>query len=414
VQIPDNLKINNIRMKKVIKIIRLIFNSILHPSHLTIIFRDLNGKLAPARSDKEHLDAAISWLCKSQDVTKFGGCSGVYTFEDGWTLPYPETTGYIIPTFIYYSELTKNKEYMERAKRMGDWEISIQFTSGAVRGGVGINEYPIVFNTGQVMLGWVALYKKTKIDKYLNAAVKAAEWLVGNMDDDGKWSKNTFNKIPHAYNVRVTWALLEVAKLKSNSSFQEAGVRNIRWVLAQAKTNAWFDHMGFTQTEEPLTHTIAYTLRGLLECSSLVDENLKNEILSLVVKATDQIKNKYKSIQSGGPDTSRGFLPGTFNSEWDSKATYTCLTGDVQMAIIWMKLYKIFGDKSSLEIALKNIEQVKSTQNLTSKNEGIRGGVAGSYPIWGKYTNFGYPNWAAKFLSDAIMIKMSLTENQEK
>lgn len=399
-------------MKKIVKVIRLVFNSILSPSHLSVIFRDLFGKLKPAQKDDKHLQAAMEWLCKSQDVTKFGGCAGIYTLEKGWTLPYPETTGYIIETFIEYSDLTNNTMYLDRAKRMGDWEISIQLSSGAVRGGVGINEYPIVFNTGQVMLGWVALYKKTKISKYLDAATKASEWLVGNMDDDGKWSKNTYNKIPHAYNVRVTWALLEVAKLKNDSNFYNAAVKNIRWVLAQAKHNAWFDFMGFTLEEKPLTHTIAYTLRGLLECSALVDEELSKEIREKVVKAAEQIKNKYESVESGENNFTRGFLPGTFNNDWDSQETYTCLTGNVQMAIIWMKLYKLFGNKSFLDVAFKNIEQVKSTQNLTSSNRGIRGGVAGSYPIWGKYTNFGYPNWAAKFLSDAIMVKKSIVETQ--
>jgi hypothetical protein len=395
-------------MKKVIKVIKLIFNAVLHPSHLSIIFRDISGKLKPVKSDDEHLEAAMLWMCKSQDVAKFGGCAGVYTFENGWTLPYPETTGYIIETFIAYSDLTKKTEYLERAKRMGDWEISIQFSSGAVRGGVGINEYPIVFNTGQVMLGWVALYKKTKIDKYLQAAIKAADWLVGNMDEDGKWSKNTFNKIPHAYNVRVTWAMLEVAKLTNNSLVYDAAVKNIKWVLAQSKSNSWFGYMGFTLTEKPLTHTIAYTLRGLLECAAFVDETLSKEIREHVVKASEQIKAKFISINDGGKNLTRGFLPGTFNDDWDSQETYSCLTGNVQMAIIWIKLYKLFGDKSLLDVALQNIDRVKSTQNLTSGNPGIKGGVAGSYPIWGKYTNFGYPNWAAKFLADAIMIKKTV------
>ncbi|MBN2487380.1 MAG: hypothetical protein JXB34_15500 [Bacteroidales bacterium] len=395
-------------MKKIIKVISLVINSILHPSHVSIIFRDLSKILPTPLPDEVHLNAAINWLCKSQDAAKLGGCAGVYTFEKGWTGPYPETTGYIIPTFIQYAELTGKTEYVDRAKRMGDWEISIQLSSGAVRGGVGINEYPIVFNTGQVMLGWVALYKKTQAKKYLDAAVKASEWLVSNMDDDGKWSKNTFNNIPHAYNVRVTWALLKVAALTGNNTFYAAAIKNINWVLSQYKENAWFGYMSFSLDKQPLTHTIAYTLRGLLECSFLVEGALKNEILEKVTKASLQIKNYYLLNEDAAISKSRGFLPGTFNNKWKSGDGYSCLTGNVQMAIIWMKLYKINGDKSFFDVAVKNIEQVKSTQNLNSHNSGINGGIAGSYPIWGKYTNFGYPNWAAKFFADAIMLKNSI------
>jgi hypothetical protein len=402
-------------MKKIIKIFKLFINALAHPSHISLIFRDLSNRLTKTQSDSIHLKAAIDWLKHSQDITNTGGCAGVYTFESGWTGPYPETTGYIIPTFINYGELMDDPEYLERAKRMGDWEISIQLASGAVRGGIGINEYPIVFNTGQVMLGWVALYNKTKIEKYKDAAIKASEWLVSNLDDDGKWSKNTFNNVPHAYNVRVTWALLDVAKLTGNNVFYEAAIKNVKWVLNQSKDNAWFDYMGFSLNEQPLTHTIAYTLRGLLECSFLIDEKeLKEQIVQKVNQTSELIMKKHEAIAGSTGSATRGFLPGTFNSNWISEDKYSCLTGDAQMAIIWMKLYKLNGNAEFLNAAIQNIEQIKSTQHLSSKNKGIRGGISGSYPIWGKYTNFGYPNWAAKFFADAITLKNTVTPENNK
>ncbi len=64
-----------------------------------------------------------------------GGVSAGYSLENGWTPPYPETTGYIIPTFIKYSKLVNNKEYLNRAIKMADWEIEIQMKDGAVRVG---------------------------------------------------------------------------------------------------------------------------------------------------------------------------------------------------------------------------------------------------------------------------------------
>ena len=41
---------------------------------------------------------------------------------------------------------------------------------------------------------------------------------------------------------------------------------------------------------------------------------------------------------------------------------------------------------------------------MRTGNRNVRGAVAGSYPIWGGYIRFGFPNWAAKFLADAIMM----------
>jgi hypothetical protein len=400
-------------MQKIGKILRIIFNALTHSSLLTILFRDMFRRSGSAKSDKEHLIGAIDWMRRSQDAAVGGGCAGIYTFSDGWTPPYPETTGYIIPTFLWYGELTNITEYLERATRMGDWELDIQLESGAVRGGVGINEYPIVFNTGQVMLGWVSLFDKTGIVKYQKAAERAAEWLVGNQDKDGNWSKNTYNGVPHSYNLRVAWAMMEVSRITGKNQFNQAAEKNLKWVLSKSKSNGWIDFMGFTLEEKPFTHTIAYTLSGLLECSFFLKGELKEQVLELVNKGSDHILATYESLNANAGSKSR-FLPGRFNNEWVADESFSCLTGNAQMAIIWLKLYKINRDKRLLNAAVKNLEQLKSTQNMTSKNDGIRGGIAGSFPIWGDYVNFGYPNWAAKFFADALMLKGEILESEEK
>jgi hypothetical protein len=35
----------------------------------------------------------------------------------------------------------------------------------------------------------------------------------------------------------------------------------------------------------------------------------------------------------------------------------------------------------------------------------VRGGLKGSHPIWGRYMFGTYPNWAAKFLMDALLME---------
>jgi len=34
----------------------------------------------------------------------------------------------------------------------------------------------------------------------------------------------------------------------------------------------------------------------------------------------------------------------------------------------------------------------------------VRGAIAGSYPLWGRYLRWRYPNWAAKFFLDALLL----------
>jgi len=383
------------------------------PSHFKIIFSDLLKVNNKIYSDNDHLQAAMEWLCRAQDITGCGGISGGYSFVKGWMPPYPETTGYIIPTFLQYGSLNGDASYNERAIKMGDWEIEIQLPTGSVRGGIGINEYPIVFNAGQVILGWASLYRETELNRFLGAATKAANWLLSVQDDDGKWSKHTYKNIPHVYHTRVAWSLLEVYRLTNEIKYKIAAEKQIFWALSQAKENAWFSHMGFTLNEIPLTHTIAYTLCGLLESSFFFEEETKKKLLSVVQTASEKIIMRYE-LRKKDPYSMPMYLYATLNEKWKSKDNYSCLTGDAQVAIIWLKLYKISNDARFLNAALKLIDHVKATQSLDSRNLGIRGAIAGSYPIWGKYDRFTYQNWSTKFLADSIMLQESTMREMEE
>jgi hypothetical protein len=39
----------------------------------------------------------------------------------------------------------------------------------------------------------------------------------------------------------------------------------------------------------------------------------------------------------------------------------------------------------------------------------VTGAVAGSSPIWGRYSMFEFPNWAAKFFADALIMDLEDT-----
>jgi hypothetical protein len=108
------------------------------------------------------------------------------------------------------------------------------------------------------------------------------------------------------------------------------------------------------------------------------------------------------------------YMYGTFNEAWKSKDTYSCLTGNVQIAIIWLKLFEINGDARFVNSALKIIDQVKAVQVVEGGDPGVRGGIPGSFPIWGHYQRYSYPNWAAKFFADAVMLQESVMSGLEK
>jgi hypothetical protein len=416
-------------------------------THLRALARNLRGLHTPPRAGSEHLEAVMEWLCRAQDVTGCGGVSGCYSFsyKGGWMDPYPETTGYIIPTFLDYAAFSGKEEYVDRAVKMGEWEMSIQLPCGGVNEGMGVKDVPSVFVSGQVILGWVALYLRTRREDFLAAAVRATDWLMSVQDEDGKWSRYTYNRIPHTYYTRVAWALLEIFRLTEEEKYRRAAIANVRWALGQANEVGWFAQTGFTPEDTPLTHTIAYTLRGLLESAPALPVELKDEVHRVVGTAAEQILLRFE-LAKRDPRAMPPLLPGTLDERWRSKDRFSCLTGDAQISIIWLKLYRdgggdvrggagggiggdarralggdarwnahgdARGDARFLNGALKMLDLVMATQILDSPNPGIRGGIAGSYPLWGRYIRYGYPNWAAKFFADALMLLESVMAKLE-
>jgi hypothetical protein len=101
-----------------------------------------------------------------------------------------------------------------------------------------------------------------------------------------------------------------------------------------------------------------------------------------------------------------GSLAGQFDSAWKESATWSCLTGDAQTAIVWSRLHEKTGDARYLDAARRINRYLSSTQDLTAADPGIRGGIKGSHPISGEYGTYEYLNWAAKFFADALMLEL--------
>lgn len=373
------------------------------PSHTRVFLKSM---LPPGtqKSDISHLDAAMQWLRTAQDITGNCGVSAGYELVGGWLPAYPETTGYIIPTFLQYGSLSRDESYIDGAIRMGDWEIDIQLPSGLVRGGVGINDYPVVFNTGQVVIGWLALYRATNKAKYLEAANKAVDALVDIQAEDGQWNRHSHNNCPHAYHTRVAWPIMTLYAITRDTKYKHAVQCHVRWVMSLRQDTGWFEQMEFVAGEEPLTHTIAYTLRGLLEIALLSAPALKDELLHAVFQAAENIMYAYERRKCN-PYGMPKFLPATFARNWKTSSDYSCLTGNAQIAIIWLKLFEIYKDARLLNAALKILDQLKTMQDMSSRNSGIRGAIPGSNPLRGGYVSVGYPNWATKFFADATMLQ---------
>lgn len=368
----------------------------------------LSSKLFPESDDEAHLKAAMLWMARAQNHCKGKGVSASYNLAYGWDVAYPETSGYIIATFLAYSKIYNDPSFYERAIQIGDWEIEIQTNSGAVLSSP-VKTQVRVFNTGQVILGWCALYERTNDEKYLIAASKAGDFLCRTQENDGSWTENTYCGA-RTYHARIDWALLRLFELTKKREYLEKAEKNIKWVLAQQNENGWFENCGF-KDDMPIMHLIVYTLRGLLECHTMnIPEITRLDILPKLIKATDRI-NEY--VNNKSVRNCKGFIPASFQNNWITGDNYSCLTGNAQYAIYLYRLTQITNNNAYPEYADVLISALKKTQLLSSdtKEQNIAGAISGSYPIYIGYCPNSYPNWATKFFADALLMKNNYKNN---
>jgi hypothetical protein len=352
------------------------------------------------------LRLAIEWICRAQDASGDGGVARSYAIaynrffqRRGWLPSYPETTGYIIPTLFEYARRTGRQEYFTRAVRMTDWECDVQMPSGAVMGGtVDTKPTPAIFNTGQVLFGWVRAYEETGNRRYLEAAIRAGDFMIASQDGDGAWRKNLSNyasgaMTSYTYNTRSAWGMVLLAIASGRDIYRDSAVRNVEYALTQQLPNGWFDNNCLSDRTQPLLHTIAYALRGVLEIGIALDIP---RYIDAVKPAADAL------IERQRPD---GSLAGRFDRDWQPTVDYSCLTGNVQMGTVWAGLYRVTQDRRYLDALSRANAYTMSVQWLDTGNPGLDGGISGSFPLHGRYGHFEVLNWAVKFFADSLMLE---------
>jgi hypothetical protein len=370
------------------------------PRHARLIALDLAGGTEPEYAHEDHLRAAIDWLARAQEVRNnqpdAGGVSAGWSFEDGWLPSYPETSGYIVETFLAAAEALDRAELVDRAHRIIDWELAIQRPDGSFPGHFGEpGSRPVVFNTGQIMHGMLAGYLQLRRPECLEAAVRAGHWLARVQDSDGCWRQFEHHHAVHTYNTRATWALAATALVAGESAQRAAALKNLEWALLQQRESGWFVNNAFVPDRLPFTHTIAYAIRGFLECGVLL---ASERYVDAALKAARALATVQRAD---------GWLAGTYDDQWIARSSYCCLTGVAQMSINWMRCVHVTGSGELSAHAERGLKFVKRRQRLADRDDVARGAIAGSSPIWGGYSRFEFPNWATKFFADALMMDRS-------
>lgn len=143
---------------------------------------------------------------------------------------------------------------------------------------------------------------------------------------------------------------------------------------------------------------MAYTVRGLLEVWIYKQ---RQELIQAARKALDGL------VQCVA-DT--GWLSGEFDQDFAPAADWVCVTGSSQIAHCLLISHEILANETYFDRAKKLNSFVRRTVQLDGE-VGVRGGVKGSYPVYGDYGPFRYLNWAAKFTLDANIKEMEVRQS---
>jgi uncharacterized protein YyaL (SSP411 family) len=281
---------------------------------------------------------------------------------------------------------------------MLDWIISIQLPDGGFQGGNIASRpvVPVTFNTGQILIGLSYGVRTFDDQRYVQAMHKAAVFLRNSLDPDGCWRKHPTpfaNAGEKAYETHVSWGLLEADRVAPGYGYSEAALKQVDWALTKQHANGWIEDCCLDDPHAPLTHTIGYFLRGVLEAYSYSQEE---RLLHASLKTAESLRQVQRSD---------GAIPGRLRQDWSSAVKWTCLTGNSQIAECWLLLYRWTGEKKYLIAAQRINSFVRRTIRVEGSGDTV-GGVKGSFPIDGDYGQFQYLNWAAKFTIDANLAEL--------
>jgi uncharacterized protein YyaL (SSP411 family) len=250
-----------------------------------------------------------------------------------------------------------------------------------------------------VLDGWCSLIEHTGDEAYLPAARRAADFLVQDIDPDGYFRTNGRFVSPgeiKTYNCLCAWSLYRFGDLIDDNRYRNAAILSVDAALRQQQENGWFRHNCLSWSAAPLTHTIGYTLQGILEVGALAHrEDFVDAVTGTMGHIADRVHDS-------------GYLPARFRADWSPASLSSCLTGNAQLAIVAYRLFQLRSEQAYLGLGDKLVNFLKAVQVVTAEDEGIEGAIAGSFPVFGEYMRAGFPNWATKYLLDALLLQHDL------
>lgn len=262
--------------------------------------------------------------------------------------PYPEVTGYFIPTLYQWGE-------RELARTCTRWLLSIQGDDGSFPAPDGT---PYTFDTGQIMRGLCAA--AGDVEGAGEALKRASDWILTQIDDEGRlntpstelWG-DIANDMIHVY---VLPPLVEAGKKLGSEEYLQAAKTVLEFYKSQE------DLVPFNR----LAHFHAYIMEALCELG-------ETELARTGMAEVESLQRRDGSVPAY-PDVN-----------------WICSTAIAQYAVVWYRL----GNKDRADRAVRYMERIQNPS----------GGWYGSYGKGAQYISGAEISWAVKYFLDAKYLK---------
>ncbi|KKM87030.1 hypothetical protein LCGC14_1273010 [marine sediment metagenome] len=361
------------------------------------ILKDIFNKKTVISPNKFHLKKAIEWLQYACSCSGDDGISEGYSLLDGWKVSNLEVSGSIISTLLEYNkvyDLCNGRNYFELAKGIADWLCSIQFKSGAFRFRIIDDEgnKPSVFSTGRILSGLIDIYEESKNELYMSAIIKAGNYLVKKIQEDGSWIEQCYDNNVHSFNIMTSWALLKLYKLNGDIKYKKTAISNVYWTYKQKRRNFWFSNTAPNFDDSSSLQYILYVARGFLECGLILDNDSVSRVALDIVYVLSQYFNSEMNI------------PMVFTDKWYSLSEDCYSAYIAQLSVLLLRLYEVYDIRKYMVYALRLNDYLKSIQ-IMNKKRNIDGAIKDSNPIWGGYTPFTFSSITTNVFCDALMFE---------
>jgi malonyl-CoA O-methyltransferase len=274
--------------------------------------------------------------------------------------PYPEVTGYYIPTLLAVGETAL-------AENFARFLVSIQNPDGSFS--LDNPELKYVFDTGQVIRGWVAIIDR--MPELAQPLKRACDWLINGADrasgrlqtpaPGGDWALGQRGEVSEGIHLYVLKPMRDAATALQLPYIRAAADKALAYYKAHVRL------VDFTDLNM-LSHFYGYIQEALFELGE--------------VELARQGMASAAAFQSAN-----GAVPAYANVQW------VCSTGLAQLAITWYLL----GERERADRALAFVAQLQNES----------GGFYGSYGPGATYFPTEEIPWAVKYAIEAEHLRIA-------